>query len=255
MFYIKHQYSDHIYRDGRHYDCFHKDFVSDIPFWIKQAQMCGSPILELACGTGRITIPIANKKYEVTGLDLSETMLVEARKKALKEKVDVEWIRADCRDFHLNKLFGLIIFPFNSMSHLHTLDDIESCLLCVHKHLKDDGRFIIDIFNPYLSFLTRDAIKRHPLATYEDPDGKGLVEIAESNQYDDSAQINKILMYYKIGDLEERVDELNMRIFFPQEIDAILKYNEFTIENKFGDFKENPFGQGSPKQIIVSRKT
>jgi len=251
---FKHQYLDHIYRDGRHYDHFHKDFVSDIPFWIKQAQMCGGPILELACGTGRITIPIASKNFEVTGLDLSETMLAQARKKGLNEKVDVEWIHADCRNFHLNKLFGLVIFPFNSMSHLHTLDDIEPCLLSVHKHLKPEGRFIIDVFNPYLSLLTRDASKRYPLTTYDDPDGNGAVEITESNIYDDSAQINRITMYYKVGDLEERADELNMRIFFPQEVDAILKYNGFTIENKFGDFKENPFEPGSPKQIIISRK-
>jgi SAM-dependent methyltransferase len=178
-------------------------------------------------------------------------MLAEARRKSLVEEVEVEWIHADCRDFDLSKQFGLIIFPFNSMSHLYNLDDIESCLLCVQKYLKPKGRFIIDIFNPRLDILTRDPTRRYPHATYHDPNGKGMVEITESCTYDNAAQINRIKLYYKIGDGEEKVNELNMRIFYPQEIDALLKYNGFTIERKFGDYGENPFRLGSPKQIII----
>lgn len=243
---------NHIYLNGRHYDLQHKDFVQDIPFWRKQARKYGGPLLELACGTGRIAIPLAKDGFKVTGLDLSESMLAEAQGKSLVEEVEVEWIHADCRDFDLSKQFGLIIFPFNSMSHLYNLDDIESCLLCVRKHLKPKGRFIVDIFNPRLDILSRDPTKRYRHATYPDPNGKGVVEITESNTYDDATHINRIKLYYKIGEGEEKVDELNMRIFYPLEIDALLKYNGFAIERKFGDYDENPFKSGCPKQIIIS---
>jgi len=102
-----------------------------------------------------------------------------------------------------------------------------------------------------IDILSRDPTKRYPYATYPDPNGKGVVEITENNIYDDATQINRIKLYYKIGDQKEKVDELNMRIFYPQEIDALLKYNGFAIERKFGDYDENFFKSGSSKQIVI----
>lgn len=236
--------------DGRRYDLQFKDFTEDIPFWRKQARIYGGPILELACGTGRITIPLAQDGFDVTGLDISESMLAQAKRKSLAEQVDVEWVYADCRDFDLDKPFGLIIFPFNAMSHLCNLKDVESCLYRVQRHVKPNGRFIVDIFNPRPDILSRDPTKPYPHATYPDASGK-VVEVTENYAYDDATQISRIKLNYKIGGQTEKVAELNMRIFYPQEIDALLKYNGFAIESKFGDFHENAFKSGSPKQIII----
>ena len=238
-----------LYFDGKHYDLRVK-FVRDIPFWVSQVRKYGGPVLELACGTGRVTIPLAKEGFKVSGLDISESMLAEAGKKSEREKVDIKWLHADCRDFHLGKMFGLIFFPFNSMSELHRLEDIESCFSCVREHLKKEGRFIIDIFNPRLNILLRDSTKHYPHSTYPDPDGRGMIEVTENNIYDDAIQINRIKLYHKI-DGKVEVNELNMRIFYPQEIDALLKYNGFTIERKLGDYDESPFKSGSPKQIII----
>jgi 2-polyprenyl-3-methyl-5-hydroxy-6-metoxy-1,4-benzoquinol methylase len=84
---MKRTSSKHFYRDGRHYD-FRVKFVQDIPFWIAQVRKYGDPVLELACGTGRITIPLAKEGFKVSGLDISESMLAEAKKKSEREKVD-----------------------------------------------------------------------------------------------------------------------------------------------------------------------
>ncbi|MCD6329120.1 MAG: class I SAM-dependent methyltransferase, partial [Candidatus Cloacimonetes bacterium] len=70
-----------LYRNGLHYDAQHVEIVEDIPFYISQAQKADGPILELACGTGRITIPIARQDFDITGLDISEGMLKVAREK------------------------------------------------------------------------------------------------------------------------------------------------------------------------------
>jgi SAM-dependent methyltransferase len=243
---------NHIYCDGRHYDLQHKEHTQDIPFWIKQTRKYGGLVLELACGTGRITIPIFKEGVKITGLDASESMLKEARKKSEQEKLGIEWIYADCRNFKLNEKFALIFFPFNSMSHLHDLEDIESCFSCVKEHLKPKGRFVIDTFDPRLDILLREPTKRYPVSTYPNPDGKGMIEITEKNVYDDATQVNRIKWYYKIETQEEEIEEeLNLRIFYPQEIDALLKYNGFTIEEKFGDYDMAPFQSGSPKQIII----
>ena len=65
---------------------------AEIPFFVKQAQLAGGPVLEVACGTGRITLPIARAGLDVTGLDVSRPMLELARRKAEAERLRVAWV-------------------------------------------------------------------------------------------------------------------------------------------------------------------
>ena len=242
-----------LYWDGRHYDLETRDYVNDIPFYLRKVKKYGEPVLELACGTGRITIPIAEQGIDITGLDITLSMLSHAKKKAQEKGLNIKWVEADCRNFKLNSKFNLILFPFNSIAHLHDLESIKSCLSRVKMHLKNKGRFIIDIFNPRLDTLIREPSRRYLVAEYPNPYGKGTVVITENNIYDTATQINRIKWYYRIGSQPEIVKELNMRIFYPQEIDALLHYNGFKIEDKFGDYDETSFTSTSPKQVIVAR--
>jgi len=112
------------------------------------------------------------------------------------------------------------------------------------------------MFNPRLDILMRDPTRRYPVAEYPDPDGRGTVTITENNVYDRASQINRIKCYYDVSDGKEAfVVENNMRIFFPQELDALLSYNGFTVDAKFGDYDETPFESSSPKQLVVCRPT
>ena len=243
---------ENIYNDGRQYDLQNKDFIEDIPFYLNQIKKFGEPVLELACGTGRITIPLAERGVDISGLDISESMLSIARKKSIEKGISVDWVRADCRNFILGKKFNLIFFPFNSIAHLHDLESIELCFTCIRKHLKEGGRFIIDMFNPRLDLLIRDTSQRYPVEQIPDPDGHGTITITETIQYDSASQVNRVKWYYKKGrDGIEEVKDLNMRIFFPQELDMLLHYNGFAIEDKFGDYNETPFISSSPKQLVV----
>jgi SAM-dependent methyltransferase len=245
---------NHLYFNGRHYDQLYRDVTQDLPFWIEQAKRCGDPILELACGTGRVAIPLAQAGHRVTGIDASESMLAQARKKASQEGLSVEWVKADIRDFDLGKVFSLVIFPANALCHLLELEDLEACLACVRRHLDPEGRFILDVFNPRLDILLRDPERRYPHGEYPDPDGQGLVVVTESNVYDRASQINHIKLFYKLpGRQEELVEDLRMRIYFPKELDALLKYNGFAIEAKLGDYDGRPFEAEAPKQLIVCK--
>ena len=255
---------DGIYRDGRHYDLItaalaahrmeaSEDYVDDVSFYVRQAEKCGGPVLELACGTGRIAVPMAEQGMQVTGLDISDSMLAHARRKAAERAVAVEWVRADCRDFTLNKRFSLIFLAFNSLGHLHDLESVAACFSCVRRHLRREGRFIVDFFNPRLDILTSDPSGRYPVAEYADPDGRGTVVVTESKTYEADTQINRIRWHYRVGEEREYVEELNLRMFYPQELDALLHYNRFTIEAKFGDFDETASASTSPKQIVICR--
>jgi len=244
-----------IFRDGRVYDLLFGHLADDIPFYLKQARKSGDPILELGCGTGRVTIPLAENGFDVTGLELCESMLGRARSKAESEGLRITWVHGDFRDFHLDREFRLIMIPWNTISLLTELHDLEMFFRCVREHLAAEGRFIIDFFNPRLDFLIRDPHQRRAIGEYDDPDGRGRVVVEESNAYNAATQVNSVKWYCRVGTPgRETVEELRMRIYFPQELDALLGYNGFRIEEKYGDYDGSPFESYSPQQILLCAK-
>jgi SAM-dependent methyltransferase len=122
------------YRDGKLYDVVNDSLVEDREFFVQRAAASSVSVIEAACGTGRISIPIAQRGIDVVGLDESKPMLNEARSKALNLGVSVEWVEADCRDCSLSKQFSLIFIAFNSMLHLHDRTSFERFLSCVRAH-------------------------------------------------------------------------------------------------------------------------
>ena len=242
---------DHIYRDGRHFDQLFAGANQDLAFWIGQAEQHGDPILELACGTGRVTVPLARQGFKMTGLDNSEAMLNEARRKSSAANVEIEWIEADMCDFDLAKTFSLIILPNNTLCHLLSLDDFEACLASVKKHLARGGKFVVDVFVPKVELLVEVPGERFPFSEYDDPDGRGRIVVTESYVYEPDTQIKRITIHHAIRGEEEIEGELNMRMYFPQELDALVKYNGFVIDDKYGDYDHTAFGTQSEKQLMV----
>ncbi len=246
---------DKLYSSGIHYDLINSDITDDIFFYSKQAWRFGSPVLEIACGTGRITIPMAKNGFDVTGIDISQPMLDHANKKSESLENKPVFLNKDCRDFDLKKQFNLIYFPFNSITHLHNFIDIKNCFTCIKKHLAPDGRFIISVFNPSLKVLIRPQTNLYTVTEYNHPDGTGKVTLKESNEYDQASQINHIMWhFFKDSDSPVFSAPLNMRMFFPKELDALLTYNGFEIENKYGSFDKSSFTSESMNQIVVCKK-
>ena len=125
------------------------DAMRDVPFYVelaRQAAEQGHAVLELGCGTGRVTIPIAQAGVEVVGIDNARAMLDVARRKAAAAGLDIRWLTADMAAFRLDQRFGLVIVPFRSFLHLLTEADQLACLSCVHEHLLPGGRFALNFF-------------------------------------------------------------------------------------------------------------
>ncbi len=240
------------YLDGRHYDAKveSRGRFNPIPFYIKKAKEFGEPILELACGTGRVTIPIAQKGLSITGLDLLDTMLKEAKRKSKKIGVNIKWIESDMRDFDLNEKFNLIIIPGCAFNHLLDLESVEKCLSSVKKHLKPNGGFIFDAFNPDFNILVRDPSKTYPNSEYQDPDGRGVVIVKQNTKYDKINQLLLCRLSYSISN-KPLSGDLKLRMFFPQELDGLLKYNGFKIKEKYGNFDQTPCTSDSRLQIFI----
>ncbi len=242
------------YAEPRFYDLNFDHLIYDVPFYQKQIDKFGQPVLEIAAGTGRITIPLAENKVDITGLDLLETMLSRAQKKAEAKNLKINWVQADCRDFELNRKFKVIFFPANSIGHIHTRANIDNCFQCIKRHLHEEGRFILQMFNPNFEIIMRDPKKRFPVAEFFDPELNCNVKIDETGFYDRATQILYRFWHYQFdNNRPEETKELRIRMFYPKELDALLHYNGLIIENKYGDYEESKFGSESPYQIFVCK--
>ena len=125
------------------------DAMDDVTFYVelaRQAAAAGQAVLELGCGTGRVTIPIAQAGVDVVGLDNAPAMLAVARRKATAAGLDVRWVTADMRNLQLEQRFGLVIIPFRSFLHMLTDADQLSCLSRIYEHLIPGGRFALNFF-------------------------------------------------------------------------------------------------------------
>ncbi|WP_373232203.1 class I SAM-dependent methyltransferase [Cohnella sp.] len=136
------------------YDLDEREIVKDdISFYMDFANKAGGEILEVACGTGRVTIPLARAGYDITGVDLSSDMLSRLRAKleqepiAVRKRVDL--YQADMTEFQLDRLFPLLIIPFRSFQLLTEELQPEKCLNRISSHLTDEGIFIVTAFKPY----------------------------------------------------------------------------------------------------------
>ncbi len=116
----------------------------DIAFFLQHAS--GKTALDLACGTGRLTIPLAKKGFLVIALDASDAMLAFARKKT--EVLPIQWVKGDMREFVFPQTFDLITLTGNSFQALLSEEDQLRMLVCVNKNLTPGGRFVFNARNP-----------------------------------------------------------------------------------------------------------
>src|SRR5262245_39164942 len=119
---------------------------AEVPFYVELARQHAGPVLELACGTGLITIPIALCGLPTVGLDQSAAMLNVAKRRASAVNASVEFVQGDMRDFTLDRTFDLIFVARNSLLHLLSTRDLVAALTAVRRHLAPDGVFAFDIF-------------------------------------------------------------------------------------------------------------
>lgn len=210
-------------------------------------------VLELCCGTGRITIPLAQAGIRITGLDITDSMLGEAKKKTSLLKLDIEYVKGDMRSFSLPEKYHLIFIPFNSIHCLYTHEDIQRAFRSVRENLADDGYFIIDYFNPSIDYICEHQKEGSVIAEYATSDGRD-VRIIQTMTYEDASQVNRIQWEYIVDGKSVSKEALDMRIFYPQELNYYLESNGYKIVSKYGDYAMSAFTDKSPTQLVVCQK-
>lgn len=226
-------------------------YLSDLEFykkWLPQNK--DAKILELCCGTGRLTIPIAKDGYNISGVDYTPSMIERAKAKAFQSKLKINFIEADIRTLNLQEKFDLIFIPFNSIHHLYKNENLFEVLKVVQNHLKEKGLFLLDCFNPNIQYIVEKEREQQVIAEYTTNDERNVL-IKQSMHYESATQINHIKWHYFINGEFHSIQNMDMRLFFPQELDSYFKQAGFNVIHKFGDFTEEAFNNDSEKQIYV----
>ncbi len=240
---------------GEFYDLFADN--SDLSFYIEYANKCGSPILDIAAGTGRVTFALAKQGHEVVALEQSQSMLSVAKKRLLNSPtavVDrVTLVAGSMINFELSKNFPLIILP-TSFAHALTTEDQLSILKCVYSHLRDDGLFVFDIFPGEMQYEN---------ATFEDKP----VQLGDSHTVSRSGEIHsdpskklmRMDLRYTIRNVTGTIVKVTevvsgAALIFKSDADYLIEESGFTVEEESGDFEGSPYTPESGRRIFVLRK-
>lgn len=236
----------------------------DVAFFVEMAAT-GGPVLEVGCGTGRVLLPIARAGFEITGLDLSPSMLAVCRANLAAEPVEVQarvqLVQADMRAFDLGREFALVTLPFRPFQHLTTVEDQMDCLTTLRRHLAPGGRLVLDLFNPSIPYLADPArleeFGDEPEFTM--PDGRRVVRRARITARDYFAQVQDAELIYYVthpdGRQERLVHAFPMRYLFRFEVEHLLARCGLEVEALYADYDKSSYGSKYPGELIfVARR-
>lgn len=235
----------------------------DIPFYIEYAKKVTGDILELGCGTGRLTIPLAKENFKIYGLDLSEPMLGVIRSKIeslpVEIKKNIKITHQNMASFKLDNKFGMIFIPFRTFQSLTSNEEQISCLKAVYDHLNDDGIFIVDVFKPK-GKIDRSWINKNEVKNWETVDTANNLKIVRKEIRDEIDVENQIiypvLIYYVTdnnGTTKKYTEKLSLKYYYEDQIKELLRSNGFEIIEEFGYYNKIPISNGS-EIILVCRK-
>ncbi|MGD8623227.1 MAG: class I SAM-dependent methyltransferase [Anaerolineae bacterium] len=245
------------------YECEYGLTSFDIDFYLEEARAAQPPVLELACGTGRVTLPIARAGVPVVGVDSSVEMLARARQKSAGEDLPLRWVQADMREFELGERFGLAIVPARSFLHLLDPGDHVQALETIHAHLRPGGRLALNFFVPSVRILAEHTASTAQMLKFSrefvHPESGGRVVAWESRHIDLHRQRIHVRFRYEELDSQERVQSIRHRAYtlcyiWPREMEHLLARCGFEIEATYGWFDRRPFDADSAEQIWVARR-
>ncbi|WP_280369744.1 class I SAM-dependent methyltransferase [Nocardia wallacei] len=243
-------------READYYELF-TDWRRDIDFFTALAQQIGGPILELGCGTGRITLPIARAGIDIDGIDIAAERLRIAHEACgqLPREARVRFFPADIRKFSLDHTYRLVLFPYRVLQELTTTTDKIDCLRCVHDHLDRGGFVLIDNYCPSVHYLATDPTLCTTESEKQGPGGERIRRTQRVIFRDYANQTQQPEVVYDIthpdGTTEHLVIPYRTSYLFRFELEHLLARCGFTVAETWGGYERQDFGNDSPGELIV----
>ncbi|OGT06722.1 MAG: hypothetical protein A2103_01145 [Gammaproteobacteria bacterium GWF2_41_13] len=242
---------------ARYYDLLYqdKDYLAEATYvdgLIKKFHPQAKSILNLGCGTGRHDSYFQGMGYLVCGVDLSDEMLVEARKRAIPEKL--EFFTGDARNVDLHRKFDVVVALFHVMSYQTTDDDVLAVFETVKRHLAPGGIFLFDFWHGQ-GVLNDPPIVR--VKRLEDETIK-VIRIAEPVHKENQ---NVVEVNYQILTLDKKTDQWcetcethSMQYFFLEELERYLLNSGFSLKGAYEWMSDKPLFFGWYGLVVAGKK-
>lgn len=248
-----------IYTGAEEYDRENGTSGPGLDYYLDLAREVGGPGLDLACGTGFLTIPFAEAGLAMTGVDRAPEMLDLARRKA--GALPIRWILGNCLGLDLGERFRLVTLTGNAFQEFLTREDQEGLLGTVRRHLAPDGLFAFETRFPRPSELLTPAALAGDWSEetfwrrYENAAGQA-VTVSTAQRHDPMRQTVDYVIYQRWqeeGRAEVRTERATLRLVYPREMEALLHYNGLAIRDAYGDWDRRPLDGQSHKMVYVCR--
>lgn len=236
------------------------DPAFDLPFW--ESLLDGTKaarVLELACGTGRLTVPLSRSVEELVAVDSSAPFLERLRSR-LPADGRVTIVEGQMQAPPVEGPFDLIMVPFNSLSYLTTLEDRLACLRAARSLLGPGGRFAFDLVAPRYDFIAEALSTCPPVrvdADHPAPEfGVERFRRTYTDTYDPSSQTlrstNSYEIFYADGRVDHRIADLDWHIYFPAELELLLASCGLKVVERFGDYDRSPWSAASRRYLWLA---
>lgn len=248
---------DDPYGDPRLYDLEYADHREDILHYVKLAREAGGPVLELGCGTGRLTLPIARAGVPIDGIDLAPGMLRGLTHKLAAEPLRVaDRVRVLEGDFRsppagLRTDYATVIWPFNAIHHCRHPDDIVTTLQASLARLRPGGTIALDLYLPDRALYDRDPEQTYEHRIMRDPRSGARLHTWERGWWDEATRVHHVVYTYRAADGSERNTHLALRMFERDELEATFASVGLTVRTSSEDFSGTPLKPSSLKWVLT----
>lgn len=220
----------------------------DVSFYVERATEADGPVLELACGTGRIYLEILERGVSIDGLDASDAALDVLRDAATERDVEPSVWQADMASFETERTYDLVICPFNAVQHLLSIDEQLAALRCIDDALASDGRFIFDVFVPRFDVIcdTYGEWTTEPVSHREES-----YEYHSRTRLGDEVEQQFIVENKLVDPANEEVwtSEHRLAMLPKREVELLARLSPFSEWRVTGDFEDRPLRDGDSVQV------
>lgn len=210
--------------------------------------------IDLACGTGRVTIPFAEKGYRMIGVDNHEGMLSRAEEKTKNPLID--WVKQDLKKLKLDVTSQFIYMVGNSFQHFLTNEDQDQLLQSVHAHLQANGVFIFDTRFPSKEELLQAETEEY-WRSFTDHLGR-KVDVSTIAVYQAVTQVQSYLTIRRFqerdGSILKTESKISLRYVYPAEMDRLLASHGFSVVHRYQDWRKTELTNDATNMVYVCRK-
>jgi SAM-dependent methyltransferase len=249
------------FQDAALYDWEYRRRRHDVRFYRALAGECGGPILDLACGTGRLLAPLARDGHQVVGLDREPAMVARAAARlarlpaAARPRALV--VRGDLQVLPFARRCRLALVAFHGIQHLEKDGDLLHFFRAVARCLVPGGWLAFDVFAPTARFLAREAGRRWTTTRFRHPVTKRLTEYSESHRLD--GKVLDMTFNYQPIDARGRSrgrssqTRLRHRLFEPAEIHDHIAAAGLSLIGAWGGFEGQPVEADTEQRVFLVR--